>query len=300
MIRLQKFLADSGIASRRQAENLIEEGRVMVNGKLAFLGQAIDPSTDKVTFDGEVVRPVKKRIYLMMNKPKETICTASDPKGRPTVYRLLPPLDVRVHSAGRLDFQTEGLLIFSNDGDFTKRLTHPSSGLERVYEVKIQGLLPEWVPNRLLKGVTLDDGRAKVARISRLRMAQTNEWVEVVLTEGRYREVRRIFAAVGCNVLKLKRVRFGTVSLGRLPIGATRLLTDEEVQSLMEGQNLAPKRPVAQKKPQPPKKAKPSNKGKPAEASAKTYKESRSGGSRPSPSGRRPQSGGPRRGTGGR
>lgn len=242
MVRLQKFLADAGVASRREAEALIAEGRVTVNGRPAFVGQSVDPAQDRVALDGETVRPPRKRVYLAMHKPRGTMCTTSDPKGRRTVYGLLPPLDVKVHSAGRLDFQTEGLLIFSNDGDFTRRLTHPSGGVERVYEAKIQGRLPDWVPARLVAGVTLDDGRARAARVERLRMARTNEWIEVVLTEGRYREVRRMFHAVGCNVLKLKRIRFGVVSLGRLAIGATRELTEAEVEALREGRNPAPRR----------------------------------------------------------
>jgi 23S rRNA pseudouridine2605 synthase len=249
MIRLQKFLSDAGVASRRESEARIAEGRVTVNGKPAFVGQNVDPEHDRVALDGETVRPTRKRVYLVMHKPRGTMSTADDPKGRPTVYGLLPPLDVKVHSAGRLDFQTEGLLIFSNDGDFTRKLTHPSGGVERVYEVKVQGRLPDWVPARLLAGVTLDDGRARVARIDRLRMAQTNEWLEVVLTEGRYREVRRMFQAVGCNVLKLKRVRFGAVSLGKLPIGATRMLTEAEVEALREGRNPPPPRPRAPQAP---------------------------------------------------
>lgn len=249
MIRLQKFLSDAGVASRRESEARIAEGRVTVNGKPAFVGQNVDPERDRVALDGETVRPARKRVYLVMHKPRGTMSTADDPKGRPTVYDLLPPLDVKVHSAGRLDFQTEGLLIFSNDGDFTRKLTHPSGGVERVYEVKVQGRLPDWVPARLLAGVTLDDGRARVARLERLRMAQTNEWLEVVLTEGRYREVRRMFQAVGCNVLKLKRVRFGAVSLGKLPIGATRVLTEAEVEALREGRNPPPPRPRAPKAP---------------------------------------------------
>ncbi len=323
MIRLQKYLSDAGIASRREAEARIAEGRVTVNGRPAFLGQSIDPERDRVALDGETVRPPRKRVYLLLHKPRGTMSTTSDPKGRPTVYALLPPLDVKVHSAGRLDFQTEGLLIFSNDGDFTRRLTHPSAGVERVYEVKVQGRLPDWVPARLLNGVTLDDGRARVARIERLRMAQTNEWLEVVLTEGRYREVRRIFQAVGCNVLKLKRVRFGTVSLGRLPIGATRELTEAEVEALREGRNPAPKRrptetprPRADAAPKrrPTREDKPRDDAPPArrstrttgtrperpKTSPRTYTESRSGRSRPPPSERKPRSSGPRRGSGGR
>jgi len=235
MIRLNKFIADAGLASRRHAEELINEGRVTVNGVAATIGQSVDPDKDRIMIDGTGIRKMPKKIYLIMNKPKEVLCTAADAKGRRTVYELLPELPSRVHSVGRLDFMSEGLLLFTNDGDLTRKLTHPSGGFEREYEVKLQGPVRDWVLGKLVSGVSLDDGMARALRVTRLRMAQTNEWLSVTLAEGRYREVRRMFEAVCYNVLKLRRVRFGAVQLGDLPIGAVRELTEEEVMALQTG-----------------------------------------------------------------
>ena len=233
MVRIQKFISDAGVAARRKAEELVAE--VTVNGETATIGQIIDPSNDRVMVDGTGIRKMPKRIYLMMNKPREVLCTAADARGRRTVFDLLPELPAKVHSVGRLDFMSEGLLLFTNDGDLTRKLTHPSGGLERVYEVKLQGPVRDWVLGKLVSGVQLDDGFAKAVRVSRLRMAQTNEWLSVTLAEGRYREVRRMMEAVGYNVLKLRRVRFGPVELGDLKIGGFRYLTDEEVMALQTG-----------------------------------------------------------------
>ncbi|HOC99446.1 MAG TPA: pseudouridine synthase [Myxococcota bacterium] len=235
MGRIHKFISDAGVAARRKAEELVAEGRVTVNGQTATIGQIIDPSKDRVMVDGNGIRKMPKRIYLMMNKPREVLCTAADARGRRTVFDLLPELPAKVHSVGRLDFMSEGLLLFTNDGDLTRKLTHPSGGLERVYEVKLQGPVRDWVLGKLVSGVQLEDGFAKAVRVSRLRMAQTNEWLSVTLAEGRYREVRRMMEAVGYNVLKLRRVRFGPVELGDLKIGGFRYLTDEEVMALQTG-----------------------------------------------------------------
>jgi len=235
MIRLNKFIADAGLASRRHAEQMIAEGRVTVNGNAASIGQSVDPEKDRIMIDGSGVRKMPARIYIVMNKPKEVLCTAADAKGRRTVYDLLPELPSRVHSVGRLDFMSEGLLLFTNDGDLTRKLTHPSGGLERQYEVKLQGPVRDWVLGRLVSGVQLNDGMAKAVRVERLKMAHTNEWLTITLAEGRYREVRRMFEAVGYNVLKLKRVRFGPILLGDLPIGRVRELSEEEVMALRTG-----------------------------------------------------------------
>ncbi len=248
MIRLQKFIADAGIASRRQAEELILQGRVTVNGNDAVLGQSIDPEVDRVMVDETGVRKMPPKLYLAMNKPKEVLCTAADAKGRRTVYDLLPELPSRVHSVGRLDFNSEGLLLFTNDGDLTRQLTHPSNGLERVYEVKIQGEVKDWVLGKLVSGVQLEDGSARALRVSRLRLARTNEWLSVTLAEGRYREVRRMFDTLGFNVLKLKRVKFGPIQLDDLNIGAVRTLTTEEILALQTGRTTPLRNPKEKKR----------------------------------------------------
>ncbi len=244
-VRLQRLLAEAGIASRRKAEALIREGRVEVNGQVAEIGAVVDPDRDHVRVDGESVHRPGVRLHLVMNKPRGVICAASDPRGRPTVTSLLPALPARVHSVGRLDFQSEGVLIFTNDGDLARTLAHPSSGVERVYHVKVQGRVSEAALSRLRRGVRLEDGPArctacKVLRRSRPRPEPgrvhrspgSNTWVEVTLTEGRNREVRRMFEALRLTVLKLRRVRFGPVTLGDLKPGQCRPLTEREVAAL--------------------------------------------------------------------
>jgi 23S rRNA pseudouridine2605 synthase len=249
MIRLQRYLVEGGQLSRREAEERIAQGRVTVNGTVATPGTLVDPDVDRVKLDMETVRPTRHHIVLMMHKPTGVVCSEKDPEGRKNVNSLLPELPVRVHTVGRLDIMSEGLLLFTNDGDLTRQLTRSASGFERVYEVKIQGGVPDWALERIERGVNLDDGRAQAASCKRLRMARTNEWLEIVMTEGRYREVRRMFQSLGMNVLKLKRVRFGPIRLGKLPTGASRILTPDEVTALTE--NRAPKPQKAPKAQRP-------------------------------------------------
>lgn len=251
-IRLQRFLSEAGLGSRRSCEDLIRAGRVEVNGDVASLGAKVDPKKDCIKVDGERVKLPRQRVYLAMYKPRGVLVSSRDPKGRPIALRLLPPLPVRVHPVGRLDFNSEGLLIFTNDGELTRALTHPSSQVERVYEVKIQGDVHPSVPERLVKGVTLEDGPARASACVFLRKARTNVWLRVTMTEGRYREVRRMFAALGLNVLKLKRVRFGPVSLQRMRPGDVRLLTSTEVERIrryIESRNGCSRPPPAGRKP---------------------------------------------------
>ncbi|MBM4394972.1 MAG: rRNA pseudouridine synthase [Deltaproteobacteria bacterium] len=233
-IRVQRFLAEAGFGSRRACEDLVRQGRVTVAGKPAGLGATVEPGAERVMVDGETARLPKTRLYLAMHKPKGTITTAADTKGRTTVFSLLPDLPVRVHAVGRLDFNSEGLLLLTNDGLLTDALAHPSAAVEREYEVKVQGDFPEWAFARVLKGVRLEDGPARAARCERIdrEEAERNTWLRVVMTEGRYREVRRMLKQIGFNVLKLKRVRFGPIRLGRIPPGAVRELKAEEVEAL--------------------------------------------------------------------
>lgn len=234
-IRLQRFLADALGMSRRRAEELVAQGRVTVNGVPADLGRQVDPAADRVQVDGERVKRREDRIYLVLHKPRETICSERDPEGRRSVFDLLPALPVRVHAIGRLDFLSEGLLLFTNDGLLTRELTRRSRGVERVYEVKVQGGIPQWALERLVRGVRLDDGMARAREAIPLVRPRVrgNIWVRIVLDEGRYREVRRMFQAMGFNVLKLKRVQFGPIRLGSLPPGAFRHLREAEVEALI-------------------------------------------------------------------
>ena len=239
-MRLQRYLAEAGVASRRKAEKIISEGRVDVNGCVATLGQSLDPERDRVMVDGVGIRRARTKVYTAMNKPRGVLCTADDPKGRPTVYGLLPKLPAPVHSVGRLDFNNEGLLLFTSDGDLTRALTRSSSGVLRIYEVKIQGKIPDWAMKKLLRGVPLGKRPARFKECRHLRSTETNNWLEVILDEGRNREIRRMFDAVGLNVLKLKRVAFGPIRLGRMKPGSVKTLSEEEVQALRtctEGQN---------------------------------------------------------------
>jgi len=213
---------------------LIAEARVEVNGSVAEIGMRVDPDRDRVMVDGVGIRRSKERIYLAMNKPRGVLCSADDPEGRPTVYELLPKLPSRVHSMGRLDFNSEGLLLFTNDGDLTFQTTHPSKGVPREYHVKVQGRIPGKSMVRLRRGIRIGKRPAKFTKCRCLKDTRTNTWLEVTLAEGRNREVRRMFEAVGLNVLKLKRVKFGPIKLGRLKVGGTRPLTDAEVKALRD------------------------------------------------------------------
>lgn len=228
--RLQKLLAEAGVASRRGAERLIAQGRVRVNGiTVEALGAQADPARDRIEVDGRPLpRPEPKR-YVVLHKPPGYLTTREDPRGRPRVLDLLPGIPERLHPVGRLDFDAEGLLLLTNDGALTYRLTHPRHGVRRVYHVLVAGAIGAGALRRLEGGVVLEDGPARVARARRLRDAgDGTAWLELVLTEGRYHEVKRLCRAVGLVVRRLRRVGFGPLRLGRLPAGAWRDLSDAE------------------------------------------------------------------------
>ena len=237
--RLQKALADAGLGSRRKIEGWIRDGRVRVNGKLAKLGDRIT-SADHVRVDGKEVKRRRARNaglrVIAYNKPMGELVTRQDPEGRPNVFSRLPHLRVgRWIAVGRLDFNTSGLLLFTNDGELANRLMHPTLGLEREYAVRILGEVPQEVLVRLTHGVELDDGPARFEEIVESGGEGANRWFHVLLREGRNREVRRLWEAAGCRVSRLKRVRFGNVILGsRVLAGHWRDLSDEELQGLLE------------------------------------------------------------------
>jgi 23S rRNA pseudouridine2605 synthase len=229
--RLQKVLAAAGIASRRASEELIVAGRVTVNGEVATIGDRVDAATDVVEVDGERVIVDTTRRYLMLNKPQGVVSTTSDPEGRPTVMDLIN-LDERLYPVGRLDQDTEGLLLLTNDGDLAHRLLHPSFGVERTYLALVPGPVRREPLRRLSEGVELEDG---IARPKRVRVAEEHRGkalIEVVMTEGRKREVRRMLAEVGMPVERLARVSFGGVELGDLRQGKWRFLNRPEVARL--------------------------------------------------------------------
>jgi len=231
--RIQKILARAGIASRREAERMVLEGRVAVNGKVVDqLGFKADPLKDHIKVDGKRYFRAEPKITLLLNKPKGYLSTVKDPAGRPTVMDLLKGVKWRVYPLGRLDFDAEGLLLLTNDGDLAYQLSHPKFSIPRTYWAKVEGVPEKKELMRLKKGVMLEDGEAKVVATHILRQMEKRSWVEAVVTEGRNHLVKRIFSAIGHPVLKLKRVGFGPIRLDNLPVGQLRSLTDEEMEGL--------------------------------------------------------------------
>lgn len=231
-IRLQKFLANAGVASRRAAEELITSGRVSVNGRqVTQLGTKVDPARDRVAVDGaEIKRAVPT--WVALNKPRGFLTSRGDPRGRRTVYDLLPASLQPLFYVGRLDYDTEGLLLLTNDGDGAQRLLHPRHEVTRVYEAIVTGSMREDTPRRLLRGVRLEDGPARARAVRVTMRGETETRLRVTMTEGRNREVRRLLEAVGHPVARLRRVEFGPIKLGRIKPGEWRYLTDEEIDAL--------------------------------------------------------------------
>lgn len=241
--RLQKVLAQAGIASRRHAEKLIVEGRVTVNReKVLTLGTKVGLK-DYIEVDGQPIKRSEELHYYILNKPIGVITSAQDPQGRITVVELMKGVPVRVYPVGRLDYDTSGLLVLTNDGELAHRLTHPSYGVEKTYWVWVKGSISDQDLEKLRKGVLLEDGNTAPARIERMsgvaKDTKANlktghlEKLEVTIHEGRNRQIRRMFAALGYLVVKLKRVRFGPLYLEKgLPLGAYRELTAKEVKQL--------------------------------------------------------------------
>ncbi len=229
--RLQKVLAAAGIASRRASEELIVAGRVTVNGQVATIGDRVEAGTDVVEVDGERVIVDTTMRYIMLNKPQGVVSTTSDPEGRPTVMDLVN-LDERLYPVGRLDQDTEGLLLLTNDGDLAHRLLHPSFGVERTYLALVPGPIRREPLRRLTDGVELDDGFARPKRVRVAEEHRGKALLEIVMTEGRKREVRRMLAEVGMPVERLARVGFGGVELGDLRQGKWRFLNRPEIARL--------------------------------------------------------------------
>ena len=225
--RLQKVLARTGIGSRRVCEDLIAEGRVTVNGTVAELGRRVDPEVDRVEVDGVPISVREGLVHYLLNKPAGVVTTASDPQGRPTVVELVPA-EPRVFPVGRLDAETEGLLLLTNDGDLTHRLTHPSFGVEKEYLALVEGTPSAGSLRRLREGIELDDGRTAPARAS----LQPPSSLTLVIHEGRNRQVRRMCEAIGHPVQRLVRVRIGPIADRQLAPGAWRPLTQDEVRAL--------------------------------------------------------------------
>ena len=233
--RLQKLIAAAGVASRRQAEELIRAGAVSVNGRVVTeLGTKADPERDHIKVRGRLINAQlaagREKVYVLLYKPKGYLTSLSDPEGRPLVSELLPATLGRLHPVGRLDFNTEGLLILTNDGELTNYVTAARNKVAKVYEAKVKGIPPEDAVERLRRGVVLEDGvRTAPAQIKRTGETKTNAWFEVVLHEGRNQQIRRMFDVIGHSVVKLRRVRIGRVHDERLRPGMWRRLTAAEV-----------------------------------------------------------------------
>jgi 23S rRNA pseudouridine2605 synthase len=234
MVRLHKFLADAGVASRRASEEIILAGRVAVNGQLVRqLGTKVDPVHDQVTVDGRPLR-ARRRLYVALHKPRGYLCTRRDPADRRVIGELLPKEWAHLHSVGRLDRDSEGLIFLTNDGEFSLRLTHPRFSVLKKYLATIEGCVEPALLARLVHGVVHEGERLKAQGARLLSANNTQSVVELELSEGKYREVRRLFDSQGCKVASLKRVQIGPIKLGELPSGKWRTLTATEVRSLLK------------------------------------------------------------------
>jgi 23S rRNA pseudouridine2605 synthase len=234
-MRLNKIIADAGITSRRGADELIADGRVTIDGRpIRELGAKIDPEKHEVAVDGETIRRSLTKSYLVLHKPKGVLSTMYDPEGRPSLTDFIDLRKERLFHVGRLDKDSEGLILLTNDGDLTFRATHPSFGLEKTYIIEFEGRLETGVDKVLLKGVELEDGMGRVLSFKQL----SPNWIEVKIHEGRYHIIRRLMEAVGVEVLRLIRTNFGPISLGDTPEGRWRDLNEQELLNIQKALDL--------------------------------------------------------------
>jgi 23S rRNA pseudouridine2605 synthase len=233
MVRLQKYLADAGVASRRAGEQIILAGRVEVNGKtVSSLGTKVDPLHDQVALDGKAVR-VRRKIYVALNKPRGLVCSRKDELGRATIYELLPKEWSHLHSVGRLDYNSEGLIFLTNDGELSLHLTHPRYGVRKKYLATIEGQVEREVLGRITEGLYHEGERLKAEKARLVSSTQAQSIVELEMAEGKYREVRRLFEVQHRVVKRLQRIQIGKIKLGELKSGKWRTLTEPEIKSLL-------------------------------------------------------------------
>lgn len=233
MERLQKVIAQAGIASRRHAEVLITAGRVKVNGKIITeLGTKVNVGKDKISVDGKPLATDTKKYYILLNKPKGYVTTMSDPEGRKTVADLVKDIPARLHPIGRLDYETEGLLLMTNDGDLTYALTHPKHEIRKTYSVKVQGIPKDAMLEQLARGVELEDGLTAPAEVAMLDIIEGNAVLEMTIYEGRNRQIRRMCEKIGHPVLRLKRKRMAFLTLDKVLRGRYRFLMPREINEL--------------------------------------------------------------------
>ena len=255
LTRLQKYLADAGVASRRKAEELITQGKVYVNGKkVTQLGTKVCPQNDVVTINGKVVRAENvKTIYIMLHKPEGVITSASDPHGRPVVTDFVKDVPARLFPVGRLDYDSSGLLLLTNDGNIAQKLTHPKYEIHKTYVAKLKNTPTKESLISFKNGLIIEDDGKKTApaKIKIIKKAPANKGgctVQITITEGRNRQVRKMCAAIGCPVLQLKRIGMGTLKLGGLDRGKYRHLAKDEVKNLLSGVNPTPPNSTSRKK----------------------------------------------------
>ncbi len=249
--RLQKIIAHAGFASRREAETMIREGRVTVNGRVVTeLGSKADPAHDHVKVDGKLITRAEPHVYILLYKPKEVMTTVEDPQGRKTVIQLVKGVRERIYPIGRLDFHSEGLILLTNDGDLAFKVSHPKHGSVKTYHVKVRGVPEERLIDKLQRGITIDGKRTLPCEIARMKTTgrnvdEGNSWFEVLLREGRTQQIRKMFQAVGHPVSKLRRVAIGPISDPKLTPGDWRELTPREVKMLATMQE--PAKPKARR-----------------------------------------------------
>ncbi len=235
--RLQKIMSSLGITSRRKAEALISEGRITVNGKVAVPGTKVDFEQDYIKIDGKLINTKQRvsRIYLKFYKPHEVVTTLSDPEERPTIREFIKEIKYRIYPVGRLDYHSEGLLLLTNDGEFTHSVLHPSKKISKTYHVKVKGVIEDNQIKELREGVRLEDGFTAPAQVKRLRgkKTQENSWIEMVIYEGKKRQIRRMLLRVGHPVIRLKRVAIDGILLGDLNPGEWEHLTERELKTVL-------------------------------------------------------------------
>lgn len=261
LLRLNKFLADCGIASRRKADELIEEGLVQINGKTTYeLGVKVDPSVDRVTLRGKPVKPQTQKIYIIFYKPESVVTSMTDPLGRPTVADFVKDVPVRVFPVGRLDWDTEGLLLLTNDGEFSQKVTHPKGEIPKTYLAKLDGKPTDAQLEKLRRGVTIPGGKVSAKFVERVKVGSSPnyDWVKIVITEGKNRQVRYMFQKIGYDVKKLKRTAIGQLTLGPLKKGQHAFLDEGGIRKVFQPSKLllyqAGKTPSLKKKAQSRKK----------------------------------------------
>ncbi len=249
-IRLNKYLADCGVASRRKADEMIENGEVTINGKKVYeLGIRVNPKQDRILFRGKPVQAQNRFVYYAFNKPKSVVTTTEDPHGRPTVMDYFKKGTLRLFPVGRLDYDAEGLLIITNDGEFAQKVIHPDEHVSKTYHVKLNGIPTDPQLDKLRRGVSIVGGKVMALFIKRLDKKTTDKkaWVEVVIDEGKNHQVKQMFTKIGFDVVKLRRVAIGEFRLGTLQGGEHRELTFEQIHKIFKKRSKVKKDPAAKK-----------------------------------------------------